>query len=78
MHARDMRVQSCSETLTQKQTKHKNIAEVEQDRKHKSSNLACSKHKGNYKINLGKHKHKTRQRKQENGKERQERKRKQE
>ena len=45
----------CLETLTQRQTKQKSRVEAKQDKKCKSSNLACSKHKGNYKTNLGKH-----------------------
>ena len=56
MHAHVMRAQGCFETLTQKQTKQKNRAEAKQDRKRKTSNLACLKHKEKYKTNLGKHK----------------------
>ena len=56
MHAHVMRAQGCLETLTQKQTKQKNRAEAKQDRKRKTSNLACLKHKEKYKTNLGKHK----------------------
>ena len=54
-HAYVMRVQGFLETLTQKKTKQKNRAKAKQDKKRKSSNLACSKHKGNYKSKLGKH-----------------------
>ena len=36
------------------QTKQKNNARAKQDRKRKSNNLACLKHKGNYKTNLDK------------------------
>ena len=50
-----MRAQGYSETLIQKQTEQKNRAKAKQDRKRKPRNLVCSKHKGNYKTNLGKH-----------------------